>query len=106
MIALEATLSDIQFVRNILDELGIKQQEPILVLQDNKSAITLEEGGYPTTKTKHLDWRKLRINELIRDGTIRIEYLPSGDLSADMMTKPLQRSTFERFRASLLRESS
>ncbi len=105
MFALENTLSDIQYVKNILEELDLPQQQPIVVKQDNKSAIILEEGGHPTTKLKHLDWRCMRIYENIQNGTITLSYSPTGELAADMLTKPLQRSIFEKFRATMLRET-
>lgn len=86
IIAAETVATEIQWLRNLMSELGFDQKATILY-QDNQATITLLENGIPTTKTKHMQWREMRLNELIRSETIQLKYKSSSDLSADLLTK-------------------
>ncbi len=97
IIAAETVATEIQWLRNLMSELGFDQKVTILY-QDNQATITLLENGLPTTKTKHMQWREMRLNELIRSETIQLKYRNSSELSADLLTKP---HTGERFKMLL-----
>ena len=69
---------------------------------DNKGALALAHDYVSNNKTKHIERRHLRIRELVEDGTIAPEYVPTEDNVADILTKPLGRRRFEKLRRKLL----
>jgi len=48
-------------------------------------------------RTKHIGVRYHFIREKIEDGEIRVEYIPTADQVADVLTKALAREKHERF---------
>ena len=71
---------------------------PAKVFQDNKSTICLAVKGKSTSeRTRHVKVRHFFITHYIDEGAIVIEHLPTGDMIADIMTKPLHGSLFDKF---------
>ena len=60
----------------------------------------LERNGRASSskRTKHINIRYYFITDRISKGEVRVEWCPTGDMVADFMTKPLQGSTFKKFR--------
>ena len=102
ILAIESVITEVQWYRNLLSELGHPQHSPTAIMQDNKSAITVLEGGIPSSKTKHLKWREMRIHEQIIQETIKLVHISSENLPADMMTKHIPKDLFIRLRNTML----
>jgi hypothetical protein len=47
-------------------------------------------------KTKHIDLKYHFVKDHVQLGTIKLRYLPNGDMVADMLTKPLPRHVLGR----------
>jgi hypothetical protein len=104
MIAQHALLEDIELPRRLLADLGYPQSATP-VFQDNKSAIHLAHYGPGATgHSKHMDVRFFYSKQKIEDGTIAIHHVPTADMVADILTKPLVGEQFQRLRARLLGE--
>ena len=75
-----------------------------VVYQDNQSAMLLEKNGQQssTKRTRHLDIRYYFVTDRIRKKQLHVEYCPTGDMWADIHTKPLQGATFAKFRRLIL----
>jgi hypothetical protein len=101
LVSLNTGLNALQWARNLLVEMGFPQ-ECMVVYHDNQSSIALSEGGIPTEKTRHLKMRYFRAKELIDQGEVRLQYLPTLQMDADIQTKPLPPSRFEVLRDGLL----
>ena len=69
------------------------------LLQDNKSAILLEENGkgLASQKSWHIDVRYFFVKDKVKSGDIFVMHCPTGHMIADFLTKPLQGSLFRRF---------
>ena len=63
--------------------------KPTYLHSDNKSAIVLATGGQYHTRTKHIDIRYHFICYVIDTGTIKLEYCPTDQQTADTLTKAL-----------------
>jgi hypothetical protein len=50
---------------------------------------------------KHVDTRTLFIREKVQDGTIMIEYVPTSENVADILTKVTNKQTFLKLREKL-----
>ena len=62
---------------------------PIIVRQDNTSAIWLAEHGANFARTKHLLIKKNKAKEGILNGIIHVRFTPTEFMVADLGTKPL-----------------
>ena len=77
-----------EWTKAMLLHFGISVQ-PILIRQDNTSAIWLAEHGGSFARTKHLLIKKNKAKEGILNGTSYIRFTPGEHMCADMGTKPL-----------------
>ena len=55
-----------------------------------------------TRRCKHIDVRHHYVRELVRDGAVRLDYCPSDENLADLMTKPLAHIKFQKLRRPLV----
>jgi len=63
---------------------------PVILYQDNKSAIALFARGYSTSDlTKHISIRYFWIKERTDAGEVVIVYCPTAMMFANVLTKPL-----------------
>jgi hypothetical protein len=76
---------------------------PATVYQDNMSTIALAEKGRSTSdRTRHISIRYFFVKDRIDSGEVRIEYMPTASMLADVLTKPLQGELFRAMRKQLL----
>lgn len=101
LIGLNHGLNHLSWAQNLMEELGFEQLESI-VYQDNLSTIAISEGGYPTQRTKHMAMRYFHVKELINQNKIKLKYLASEHMDADIQTKSLERSTFQKHRDEIM----
>ena len=76
----------------LLNELGIPQNDPIVIYQDNKNSITVCE--MPRSKSKHLDVKHCVVRDQVTRGLIKLIYCSSSTMTADVLTKGLPRPKF------------
>jgi hypothetical protein len=80
-------------------------EKPGLLMQDNQASMKLEENGKSSSnRTKHISIRTFWIKDQVKLGKIKVVYTPTGDMLADMLTKPLQGELFYKFRKQLMNE--
>ena len=93
----------ILWTRQFMEGQGYVLKDNVLY-QDNQSSILLENNGQQssTKRTRHLAIRYFFVTDRVRAGQLRIEYCPTGDMWADIHTKPLQGATFAKFRKLIL----
>ena len=76
---------------------------PAVIKQDNQSTIALAQKGRSTSnRTRHIAIRYFFIKDRIDCGEIRLEYCPTDEMIADVLTKPLQGEAFRKLRSELL----
>jgi hypothetical protein len=76
---------------------------PAVLYQDNQSTIALLNNGRSNSeRTRHIAIRYFFLHDRINRKEVRVEYLCTGDMIADILTKPLQGEQFIRLRAMLL----
>jgi hypothetical protein len=102
LIALSDSTTQVLWTRNFLLELGY-DVGPATIYQDNQSTIKLVENGKSNSgRTRHIAIRYFFVANRIQTGEIKVEYMCTGNMIADILTKPLQGSLFRRLRALLL----
>lgn len=76
------------YLKNLLNDLvGIN--EPVLLLNDNKSAHSLTCNNLFNRRSKHIDIRYHFIRDIFSKKLIKIQYLPTDEMVADILTKSL-----------------
>lgn len=58
---------------------------------DNQSAMSIAENIGYNPRTKHISIRYHFIREIIKTGKLQLQYIPTNNQTADVMTKGLQR---------------
>jgi hypothetical protein len=103
LVAVDDVMPLILWTRYFLEAQGYGVQEN-KVFQDNQSAMLLEKNGRRSSgrRTRHINIRYFFVTDRIQSKEVAVEYCPTGDMLADMFTKPLQGSAFRRFRDAVL----
>ena len=88
--AVNEIASDILWCRDVLEELGYKQ-DPIPIMEDNQSCITMlqTEPRNFHTKSRHVRVKWAFFREEYANKTIFLRYCPTASMVADLLTKPL-----------------
>ncbi|CAL1681010.1 unnamed protein product [Lasius platythorax] len=68
---------------------------------DNVGAIKLAKNPEFHKRTKHVEVKYHFVREKYQENAIRIEHANTENMIADIMTKPLGRQKFEKFRHQL-----
>ena len=76
---------------------------PAIIYQDNMSTMALVEKGRSTSeRTRHIDIQYFFIKDRVSNGDLRLVHLPTAEMTADILTKPLQGEAFKRHRSAIL----
>jgi hypothetical protein len=103
LVGVDDVMPMILWTRQFMEGQGYTIRDNV-VYQDNQSSMLLANHGQQssTKRTRHLDIRYYFVTDRIRAKQLRIEYCPTGDMWADIHTKPLQGATFAKFRRLIL----
>jgi transposase InsO family protein len=90
-------------LRNLLKELpGVPlKNEPTIVYEDNQGCIAMANAEGLGKRAKHIDVRVHYLRETIKKGDIELRYLPTHEMLADMLTKPIPRDKHEQHRKAM-----
>ncbi|KAF7569560.1 UBN2 multi-domain protein [Pyrenophora tritici-repentis] len=105
-IALSTCCKQGQWIAQMFRDLGFpkyigKDTNKVQMLGDNQGAIALTKNPHLHERSKHIDVCYHFIRDLAEQGKLDVAYVPTADMVADGMTKPLQRVAFERFKNQL-----
>ena len=91
-VALFEASKQVVWVTGFLNELRIGStlidSTDILTFTDNQSALAIASGAN-TTKTKHIDVAYHFVRKCVKEGKINLKYIPTNQMLADILTKPL-----------------
>lgn len=100
-VALANGICEGKWLRSLLIELGIDCHDAATIFEDNQSCIAIANDPKEHKRMKHVDVKFHFIRESIANGEFKLEYIPTGEQTADIMTKGLNRGIFERHRLGL-----
>eukprot|EP00112_Aurelia_sp_Birch-Aquarium-sp1_P025966 Seg893.3 transcript_id=Seg893.3/GoldUCD/mRNA.D3Y31 product="Copia protein" protein_id=Seg893.3/GoldUCD/D3Y31 len=86
------------WLRSLLADLNFVQEEPTVVQEDNQGAIAMSKNPKYHVRTKHIDIKHHFIRDKVENGELLLKYCPTNDMIADMLTKALSKTLFEKFR--------
>jgi hypothetical protein len=90
---MEAT-KESMWLRRILKELGFRQQQATIIYCDNQGSIKLTKNPLFHTRTKHFEVHFHFTREKVLAGTISVQFVPTNQQAADILTKSLGRIKF------------
>lgn len=99
-IALSQAAQERIWLKRLLGDLGVKSMSTV-ILEDNRGAIAIAKNPVNHSRTKHIDIRYHYIRECVQNGQIQLQYCPTIDMKADILTKPLARPRFEYLRGEI-----
>lgn len=80
---------EIMWMRNILSEFGYPADDASPLCMDNQSSINVSKNPEHHGRMKHLDLRTYWLRDTVESGHIKPNYIPTGQMVADALTKPL-----------------
>ena len=97
LVGISDALSQILWTREYLLSSGV-QIGAAIVYQDNMSTIFLANKGRSTSeRSRHIKIRYFFVTHYINEHEIDLKYLPTGEMIADILTKPLHGALFSKF---------
>ena len=94
LVALSDCVGQGILLRNFLVEQGYKMG-PVVVYQDNMSTLALVRRGRPgSERSRHINIRYFWLKEKVNDGEIKLQHMPTKEMCANLLTKPVQGQQF------------
>ena len=100
-VAATYTAKEALWLRWIIGEVFQPIKEPITLYSDSQSAIVLTKDGSYHAQTKHIDIRYYFIQFVVQNGSIKLIYCPTEEMTADILTKALPNIKAKHFAISL-----
>jgi hypothetical protein len=102
-VACSAAAQEAVWLRRFLKHLNLTKNSgsPALIHCDSQSAIAFSKDPKFHSKGKHISIRYNYVRDVIEKGKLALQYIPTGEMLADPMTKPLTRDCFTRHVISL-----
>lgn len=93
-----ASAQERTWLRRLLSDLGVEVM-PKVILEANQGAIAMNLVDH--SRTNHIDIRYHYVRECVQNGQIELQYCPTNDMKADILTKPQPKEKFEYPRAEI-----
>ncbi|KFD64410.1 hypothetical protein M514_23434 [Trichuris suis] len=92
-IALSDCGRELTWTKELIEQLGFSQlvSLPIPIMCDSQAAIAHANNCVDNARTKHIAIKYHFIRDKVNDGMIKLNYVPSSDNVADILTKSLDR---------------
>lgn len=101
-IAAADCVKELLFIKALLNEL-VSNEISVTLKMDNQSAMTIIKNCQFNRRSKHIDVRFHFINEKVKEGLLKIDYLCTEEMIADTLTKPLNNSKFLKHKNALVK---
>ena len=84
------------WLKQLLREIGMKEEMPMKMYCDNKATINISHNPVHHDWTKHAEVDKHFIKGKVEDSTICMVYVPTNKQVVDVLTKALSRISFKQ----------
>ena len=93
---------EIIWARNFLKSVRYEQKAPTIMYEDNMSTIAMIKNKSNGKRTKHVELRYTIIRDHVTNKIIAVEWMPTTEMTADILTKALAPAPFRHLRSKLL----
>ena len=95
--ALAQATKEAMWIRQLLKEIGLQTVAgPTVICSDNQGCIALARNPIHHARTKHIDARYHFVREKIENGDIDLEFCPTDNMVADVLTKGVLKDKHNR----------
>ena len=94
---------DMLFAMRVIEGLGLKVKKPMVLEMDNKGAVDLANNWSVAGRTRHIATKIAFLRELKEQGILIVRWVSSSEMEADIGTKNVGGSDFERHASKLIR---
>ena len=84
------------YIRHVLCDLNIEQQQPTAIYEDNRGCLQMTQALKPTKRTRHVDSRYFAILDWVQTDQIIVKKIDTSDNASDVLTKATGRIIFYR----------
>jgi histone deacetylase 1/2 len=102
-IALSEVTKEILWISRIGHYLDLPSEQ-ILVYEDNQGAMKIAKSTCTHKKSKHVNIRYHFVREHVAEGKIILTWIPTKNMLADLLTKPVAEAEFSRKREIILNQ--
>jgi hypothetical protein len=88
---------EVVWLRRLLTELGLHIDGPTTLLMDNQSVMKIAKNPQFHDRTKHIEVWYHYLRQKVEDQEIELEYVPTGEQVADIITKGLAGDKHSKF---------
>lgn len=99
--ALAAATQESMYLVQLLRGVDSREHVPVKIYEDNQGAIALSKNPVCTQRSKHIDIKFHFVRSAHTEGKISIEYCPTENMIADVLTKSVTKVKFESFKEYL-----
>ena len=85
-----------------LSEKEYQGAKPMTIFEDNSGCIGLSKNPVSHKSSKHIEIRYHFVRERVRDGSLKLVYIPSSENVADICTKGTRKNVFLYLRSKIL----
>ncbi|CAB4015350.1 Hypothetical predicted protein [Paramuricea clavata] len=104
--AMAAAVQEAIYLRALMKDFGYPMKEPIDIGEDNQSCIKMCHNPVVHKRSKHNDTKLHFIRERVENEEVGIHYIPTEEMTADILTKSLPGVKVEKHRCVLLGDLS
>ena len=94
-VALSLCIQEILWTKSLLMEMKVKIDAPVVVYEDNQSAIAIAKNEGYQSRAKHIDIRYHFVRDQVKAKVIQLEYIETKLQLADFLTKATSTSKFQ-----------
>lgn len=87
------------WLQDLMSEIVNKAQEKVIIRINNKSAIELTKNHVFHGRSKHIHIRYHFTHNCVENEQVEVEYVPSEEQKADILTKPLAQTNFKEMKS-------
>jgi len=95
-------VTNVMFIKMLLEFFGFKVKIPIQIRVDNVRAIYLAQSAGSMGCTKHIDVHHHYVQDYIEDGIVKIKFVQSEQNDANIFTKNLGEQLFTKHRDTIM----
>jgi hypothetical protein len=100
-IALSVAVREVVWLRKLLADLFGHVLDSTVIHCDNQSCVKLSDNPMFHDKSKHIEIKYHYIRDMVQRKAVFVQYLPTDEQVADVLTKPLTKMKFGYFRDRL-----